>query len=82
MNRITDSDYYEGKCRLKRELTQEDINHIWMIERVLELYKIEYNDLESVVCDGIDYRKEKHRASKDVYRELKRVVKEFKQLYE
>lgn len=81
MNRITECECY-GKCKLKRELTQEDINYIWNIEQTLEMYNIEVDDLENIITDGMEYREEEHRASKNVYRELKRVVKEFKQLYE
>ena len=81
MDRITECECY-GKCKLKRELTQEDINYIWSIEQTLEMYNIGVDDLENIITDGMEYRKEEHKASKNVYRELKRVVKEFKQLYE
>lgn len=80
MGRITEKDCH-GKCRLKRELTQEDINYIWKIERILESYEVEANDLENIIIDGMEYREEENRASKNVYSQLKNFIEEFKQLY-
>lgn len=81
MNRITEKDCH-GNCRLKRELTQEDINYIWKIERILESYEVEANDLENIIIDGMEYREEENRAPKNVYTHLKNFVEEFKQFYE
>lgn len=76
MDRITEQVYY-NKYKLKRELTEEDINRIGKIETILEMEKVDIDHLEDLISFGKDYFKDTKSAVKEIRRELNRVLKEF-----